>query len=149
MIKNLKTFLIFILKRFVFMLTSLMWTNTKNNLDLDVLSVRSRASTSWFSLGFWMVLFCSVGSQIVSLSQQQWNNNQHDSVSELCKLRCIPHFTPPSPSPRLTLCSVISLRLVLVRGPRHRPGFWNQKSQRASRGWTSSIPPLETDPLPN
>lgn len=69
--KNSKTFLIFILKRFVFMSTSLMWTNMKNNLDLDVLSVRSRASTSWFSLGFWMVLFCSVGSQIVSLSQQQ------------------------------------------------------------------------------
>lgn len=58
-------------KRFVFMSTSLMWTNMMNNVDLDVLSVRSRASTSWFSLGFWMVLFCSVGSQIVSLSQQQ------------------------------------------------------------------------------
>lgn len=79
------------------MSTSLMWTNMMNNVDLDVLSVRSRASTSWFSLGFWMVLFCSVGSQIVSLSQQQWNNNQHDSVSECCKLRCILHFTPPSP----------------------------------------------------
>lgn len=77
--KNSKTFLIFILKRFVFMLTSLMWTNTKNNLDLDVLSVRSRASTSWFSLGFWMVLFCWISdcvSQPAAVKQQSARQRQ-------------------------------------------------------------------------
>lgn len=56
-----------------------MWTNTMNNLDLDVLSVRSRASTSWFSLGFWMVLFCWISdcvSQPAAVKQQSARQRQ-------------------------------------------------------------------------
>lgn len=66
-------------KRFVFMSTSLMWTNMMNNVDLDVLSVRSRASTSWFSLGFWMVLFCWISdcvSQPAAVKQQSARQRQ-------------------------------------------------------------------------